>query len=208
MARHHPEDQRRRQLIAGTITVIARRGLVATTLADVARAAKVSYGVVAFYFKTKDALLLATLDHLAAEYEAIAASAAAKAGPSPIAKLVAVLDADFSPVVASVRKVAAWTAFWAECRATPKFRRRCIELEDRYFRLTRDLCGRIIEDGGHVGLRPDAVAAGLNAMVSGLWLDMHIRGTGMSRTEAKQVTHDYLATLFPREMSRPGRKAA
>lgn len=208
MARHHPQELRRRQLIAATIAVIARRGLVAATLADVARAAKVSYGVVAFYFRTKDALLLATLDHLAAEYEAIAASAAAEAGPSPMAKLLAVLDADFSPVVASTRKIAAWTAFWAECRATPRFRRRCIELEDKYFRLTRDLCRRIIEDGGHVGLRPDAVAAGVNAMVSGLWLDLHIRGTRMSRAQAKQVTHDYLAALFPREISKLRREAA
>ncbi|MEE9301466.1 MAG: TetR family transcriptional regulator, partial [Alphaproteobacteria bacterium] len=61
MVRLDVKEMRRRQLTQATITVIARRGFARTTLADVAKEARVSYGVVSFYFGSKEELLLATL---------------------------------------------------------------------------------------------------------------------------------------------------
>ncbi len=56
---------RREQLIEATIDTIAKHGFRKTTLSQVAKRAKLSQGIVNFYFKTKDGLLLETLKFLA-----------------------------------------------------------------------------------------------------------------------------------------------
>ena len=65
-----PRDaRRRRELIEATITSIAQHGLSGTTVARVAELAGLSAGIVSFYFQTKDALLLATLEHVDREFD-------------------------------------------------------------------------------------------------------------------------------------------
>ncbi|SMF13924.1 transcriptional regulator, TetR family [Tistlia consotensis] len=207
MTQEAKRDRRRQQLIEATIDTIAERGLVGTTLAQVAKAAGVSYGVVGFYFRSKDALLRATLDQLAADYEAVASRAAEKAGPSPAAKLVAIVEADFSAEVAQRRKIAAWTAFWSESRATPAFKQRCIELQDAYLALTGALCRSIVEAGGYA-VDPQVAAAGLNAMVYGQWIELQLRGSKLGREQAKKPCLLYLKALFPDELAALVRDAA
>ena len=64
MARKDIKDVRRAQLIEATIDSIAKYGFARTTLADVARQAKLSQGIVSFYFESKEELLIATLRHM------------------------------------------------------------------------------------------------------------------------------------------------
>ncbi|MCR9219085.1 MAG: TetR family transcriptional regulator C-terminal domain-containing protein [Alphaproteobacteria bacterium] len=196
MASEQHSAQRRRQLIEATIAVIARQGLVGLRVADVAAAAGLSYGVVSFYFKSKERLLLATLDHLAAEYEAAAAEAAAAAGPSAVDQLAAVLELDFSDRIAAPEKIAAWTAFWSESRATPAFRKRCVELQDGFVALSRRLLHDALAESGRRA-DVDRLAAGLNHLVTGLWVELQLRGAKADREEAKRVCRAYLDALFP-----------
>ena len=62
------KEVRRRELIDATIKCIARKGLGNTTLADVAREAGLSQGIVNLHFKSKDNLLAETLKSVADEY--------------------------------------------------------------------------------------------------------------------------------------------
>lgn len=201
MARAPTKDVRRQQLIDATISAIARRGFARTTLADIAKEAGVSYGVVSFYFRSKDALLLATLEHLAQEYEAFWKEAVRRAGASPAARLDAIIEADFHPAIASRKKIPVWYAFWSEARSRPAYRKLCAELEYAYYRQTCDLCRQIVEEGGYDGLDPHAVAVGLNAMINGLWLDFQIRPANLDREEAKCACRSYLAAVFPAEFA-------
>ncbi len=109
------KEQRRQQLIDATMT-IARKGYAALTLADVAKAAGLSGGIVNFHFESKEKLLVATLRHLAEEYRLNWQTALKEAGPSPAARLAALATADFNDVVCTPVKLAAWSAFWAEAR--------------------------------------------------------------------------------------------
>src|ERR1700741_2601868 len=59
------EDSRRAQLIEVTIDSLAEVGYVGTTLAEIARRADVSPGLVAHYFGDKDGLLEAAFRKLA-----------------------------------------------------------------------------------------------------------------------------------------------
>lgn len=120
---------RRQQLIEATITAISRRGLSRTTLAEVAKIAGLSAGIVNFYFKSKDALLLATLRYLADEYEAACGEAVRPGGASPAAVLEAVIDTDFDPSISDPKKVAVWFAFWSEARARPAYLKPCRHLK-------------------------------------------------------------------------------
>ena len=56
------KDRRREAIVKGAKRVFSRRGYHATTMADVARAAKVSYGSIYWYFDSKDALFHALMD--------------------------------------------------------------------------------------------------------------------------------------------------
>lgn len=62
------KERRRRELLAAGRRVFARQGFQAATMADVARAAGVSYGVVYWYFSSKDELFHALM---AAEEQAL-----------------------------------------------------------------------------------------------------------------------------------------
>ena len=64
------KEGRRREILAAAKKVFARKGYHATTIADIAKAAKLSYGSIYWYFESKDALFLALMAH---EVEALRA---------------------------------------------------------------------------------------------------------------------------------------
>jgi phenylpropionate dioxygenase-like ring-hydroxylating dioxygenase large terminal subunit/AcrR family transcriptional regulator len=193
---------RRRQLIDATITAIGRRGYASTTLTHVAGEAGLSPGIVNFYFKSKEQLLLATLEQITDEYAAFLREQMDKAGPSPAAQLEAMIDADFDPQVFTLEKVAVWYAFWAEAHSQPSYRALVSRMEAQYYGDTAEPCRRIIEAGGYAGIDPDAVASGLNAMIDGFWFDFLIDPKDFDREAAKRTCRLFLSGLFPREFQR------
>src|SRR3954471_6981561 len=110
MARDAIKEIRREQLVVATIDCIARKGFSELTLAEVAETAKLSTGIVNFYFKSKDALLLATLEHMVGEYSRYWRTNVAAAGPGPAEKLAAMLEGDFGRLVANRKTVTVWYA--------------------------------------------------------------------------------------------------
>ena len=56
------KEARREQILAAAKTVFARKGYHATTIADVAKVARISYGSIYWYFDSKDALFHALMD--------------------------------------------------------------------------------------------------------------------------------------------------
>lgn len=195
---------RREQLIEATIDTIAKYGFRKTTLSQVAKQAKLSQGIVNFYFKTKDGLLLETLKFLAEEYEATWRRAVAASGPDPVAALNAIIETDLGREVCNRRKVPVWVAFWGEARSQPQFRKFCSLLADDYLAQTRRIITRIMEQGGHDQLDAGAIAHGLNSMINGLWLDLMIDPKHFDREAAKRACRIYLSSVFPAEFAAIG----
>jgi TetR/AcrR family transcriptional repressor of bet genes len=204
MGRFDIKEARRVQLIEATIASIAKRGFAETTLAHVADGAKLSRGIVNFYFHSKEELLVETLRHMAREYEAFWKTAVTKAGPAPADKLDAMIEADFHPTAVSRKHVTVWYAFWGEARWRPEYLKLCIELSDSYFAQTRALCQEIIDAGFYAEVDATAVARGINAMIDGLWLDILINPKSVDRAEAKRTCRTFLARFFPNEFSAAG----
>lgn len=202
MARKDIKDVRRLQLIEATIDSIARNGFARTTLADVARQAGVSHGIVNFYFTTKQELLITTLRHMVEEYEAFSAAAIRRAGPDPAARLDAMVAADFDPAISSRKMVTVWYAFWGETRWRKDFLTLCRRWSESYHRNTSALIEAIITAGGYRGLNAETIARGLNAMIDGLWLDILLDPKAPDRADALRTCRTYLAQLFPREFAR------
>jgi TetR/AcrR family transcriptional repressor of bet genes len=190
------KEIRRKQLIDATIRAIGRYGYNSTTLTHVAGEAGLSPGIVNFYFKSKDQLLLATLEQIAEEYSAFWQAAMSKGKVAPAAGLEAMIEADFHPSVCNPEKISIWYAFWAEAGNNPAYQGLVQRLETDYTVQTIELCNRIIGEGGY-GIDARTVAIGLNAMIDGLWFDCLMEPKGFNRNDAKRVCRTYLAAVFP-----------
>lgn len=199
MSRELAKEARRRQLIEATIDGIARKGFTDLKIADVAAEAKLSVGIVNFYFKSKDALLIATLKHLVEDYEQHVVQTLARAGKSAAAQIDAMIEADFARNHANRKYVTVWYAFWGETRWRPEFSKLCADLSTNFQQSMTDSMRRLIAEGGYEGIDPALAARGFNAMIDGLWLDMLINPKQTDRDTAKATVKTYLAGLFPKE---------
>lgn len=86
-ARRLPPEERRAQLLACAVRVVARRGLSGTHHAEVAREAHVSLATSFVYFPTRQALVAAVLEEVDRVYMAIAGQVHEEGLPAPEALL-------------------------------------------------------------------------------------------------------------------------
>lgn len=192
------KPDRRRELIEATIRTIGRRGYASTTLSHVAGDAGLSPGIVNFYFKSKEQLLQETLEYLVIEYDRVSQQIIASAGPEPAAQLMALIAADFDPAIFTVEKVAVWYAFWAEAATNAAYRAVVSGLEAKDQNSTATICARLVKEGRYVGIDPEQVASGLNAMSDGFWFDSLIDPETFDKNRALSICRLYLSGLFPR----------
>src|SRR5437879_7181231 len=111
--RDEGEEARRVQLVEVTIDSLAEVGYVGTTLAEIARRAGVSPGLVAHYFDDKDGLLEAAFRTLARTLAARVRARLAQAR-TPRARVQAVIDTNLAPEEFDQRTGTAWLAFWGQ----------------------------------------------------------------------------------------------
>jgi TetR/AcrR family transcriptional regulator, transcriptional repressor of bet genes len=202
MARDALKEARKVQLMEATIDCIAARGFADLTLADIAKAAGLSVGIVNFYFRSKDVLLIETLRHLVADYVQQTNENIRNAGTTAAAQIDAMIESDFHRTIANRKRVTVWYAFWGETRWRPEFLKICQQLSDSFHEETKAAFARLIAEGGYGNIDADLVARGCDAMSDGLWLDMLINPKAVDRDAAKQVVRTYLAGIFPNEFGR------
>jgi len=196
---------RRQQLIDSTIAVLARKGYAGVTVADVAKEAGLSAGIVIFHFNSKDELLAATLQALAIEYRNHWEASMRAGGSAAADQLKSLLLSDFDTDVYSRDKLAAWVAFWGEIQGRPFYDQVCAEFDTERRAATEGLCRAIIAEGGY-GLDPVLTARGLEALGDGLWVSLGGAGYKgqVDGAQAKQVMAAALAAFFPRHYGPKG----
>ena len=90
------KERRRDDILAAAKKVFAKKGFASTTIADVAKAARLSYGSIYWYFDSKDALFHALMDNEErALRDAIAVALTTAVGESGIAQFRAAVTATF-----------------------------------------------------------------------------------------------------------------
>ena len=196
-SRTAPADTRRHQLIDATITTLGRHGISGTTLAKVAREAGLSPGLVSFHFAGKDALLAATLQHLADEHRDLWIGEASRPDTPPAAKLQAIVDAQFHPSVCNRRKLAVWFAFFGEVGQRRTYRRSSQSVDEERQRVTTALCASIAAEGEPGRIAPEAASMTLEGLFDGLWLNILMYPRRFTPEGARDQVMAYLRLCFP-----------
>ena len=193
---------RRQQLIDSTIAVLARKGYAGLTVADVAKEAGLSAGIVIFHFNSKDELLAAVLGALATEYRTHWEASMNAAGPAAADRLKAMLLSDFDTDVYTRDKLAAWVAFWGEIQGRPFYDQICAGFDAERQAATETLCRQIITEGGYA-LDPMLAARGLESLGDGLWVSLGSSGYKgqVNGTQAKKVMAAALGAFFPKHFA-------
>ncbi len=190
-------DERRRQVIEATLSVIASRGLARLTLTEVARKAGISHGLVLFHFETKENLLSETLAQLADEYQQNWEAAVAAAGPGPADKLLAMVEADFHPAVTTPERLAAWCAFCGETQSRPAYQDICGDRDAAQIARMEALCAALVRDGGY-SIDPVHAARILRLVVEGTWLDLITVENAYQPEEGRRTVRTAFSLCFPR----------
>ncbi|HUE44926.1 MAG TPA: TetR family transcriptional regulator C-terminal domain-containing protein [Aestuariivirgaceae bacterium] len=198
--------RRRRDILDSAIVAIARHGLSATTVERVAELAKISPGTIVFHFPKKTELLLATLDDVAAEFEAARKRVLDETVGRPADALRRLVHINLDPGVSAPDKVAVWYAFWGEANARKVYSQRVGAYDDAWQADLVALFKDLIAGSGTRGLDAEAVAFAFAGLLEGLWQDILVKGRRFDRKAARNLALAYLASLFPDHFDMPHRK--
>ncbi len=152
------------QLVEVTIDSLAEVGYVGTTLAQIARRAGVSPGLVAHYFDDKDGLLEAAFRTLARTLAARVRARLALAR-TPRGRVQAVIDTNLAPEEFDKRTGTAWLAFWGQVLHVRGLKRVQTAYQRRMLSNLRNDLRRLIP-----GEDARSLAAMIAAMIDGVWL--------------------------------------
>ncbi len=196
--------RQRQRLIDACISALHIYGPSRTTVEKVVAIAKMSPGIVRFYFDSKAAMLVASLQFLAAEFEEQVLVPVAKLKARPVAALELMVDLYLDPDIASPRKVSVWYAFWGEASSRQEYYDICGQKDESFAALVRELIGRLVEETSQAHLDPDAIALGLIGALEMMWQDFAFQAEGnIDRLAAKRRCMAYLRSIFPGQFSHP-----
>ena len=187
---------RRKQLIDATVSVIYRDGLSRLTLAKVATTAGLSTGIVNSYFKSKEQLLLDTLQVLVLEYET-AVNKALDGEMSSEEALHRLVDALLSPGLCDPEKAAVWYAFMGGSQTREGYNAAVRAREQVIRSRIAGLFGEFFEIFGDPEIDPLAIARGCDAMIDSFWAECAMTPDVFDHGAAKATCHGYLRSVLP-----------
>ena len=197
IVRKGPLRQRQR-LIDACISALHIYGPSRTTVGKVVSFAKLSPGIVRFYFDSKAAMLVASLQYLASEFEQQVLIPVGNLKSSPVAALQLMVDVFLDADFASPRKVSAWYTFWGEASSRQEYYDICGQKDESFAHLVHELVAALIVDTRQPQLDADAVALGLIGVLEILWQDIAFRTErDIDRPAARRRAMAYLRSIFP-----------
>ena len=155
------EATRRTQILKAAYDIAARGGLDALTVRHVAERAELSVGLVLFHFKTKDALIIAVLDHVLATTTVLHMTADIAAIAPPRERLLALLRREMRRLSSEPRRIRLFFDFWALGFAHRRIRAKMQAELDRYREAFRPIAEDVLraEPARFAGVTADGLAA-------------------------------------------------
>jgi len=187
---------RRKQLIDATVSVIYRDGLSRLTLAKVATTAGLSTGIVNSYFKSKEQLLLDTLQVLVLEYET-AVNKALDGEMSSEEALHRLVDALLSPGLCDPEKAAVWYAFMGESQTREGYNAAVRAREQVIRSRIAGIFSEFFEVFGDPEIDSLAIARGFDAMIDSFWAECAMTPDVFDHGAAKATCYGYLRSVLP-----------
>lgn len=162
MARPSVEDERRVQIMGATRRVMVKRGLSVLRVADIAREAGVSPGIVHYYFETKEDLILETFEDTFAE--SIDQREEILGHDLPARKKLGELLHSYIPDDdKTIERWHVWIELWAGALQDEKLR----DINDQAYGMWRSMIKEVIREGQNSGaFRTDDLDTVVNKLVS------------------------------------------
>jgi TetR/AcrR family transcriptional repressor of bet genes len=196
--------RQRQRLIEACISALHIYGPSRTTVQKVVAIAKMSPGIVRFYFNSKASMLVASLQFLAAEFEQQLLIPVSTLKSTPVAALERLVDLYLDPELASPRKVSVWYSFWGEASSRQEYYDICGQKDESFAVLVRQLIESLIIETSQPQLDPDGVALGLIGVLEMLWQDFAFKTElDIDRPAAKRRCMAYLRSIFPGQFPVP-----
>src|ERR1700688_3036142 len=197
--------RQRLRLINACISALHIHGPSRTTVEKVVAIAGMSPGIVRFYFASKAAMLVASLEYLAAEFEQRVLMPVMRLRAEPVKALTLLVDLYLDPDIASPRKVSVWYSFWGEASSRQEYYDICGQKDESFAALVRELIERLIVETSQPQLDPDGIALGLIGVLEMLWQDFAFRTErNIDRVAAKRRCMAYLRSVFPGQFRSAG----
>ena len=171
MPRPSNTDERQAQIIGALVKVMAKRGYDGASIADIAKAARLTPGLVHYHFGSKQEILLAALRDLIARHDANLEARLARAGGDPVAEVAGFIDfhlglgADADP-----EALACWVLLSGEALREQKIRAGFAAALDGMARRLAGVIRRGVKQGLFVCDSVDAAASALVATIQGYFV--------------------------------------
>jgi phenylpropionate dioxygenase-like ring-hydroxylating dioxygenase large terminal subunit len=197
--------RQRQRLIEACISALHIYGPSRTTVERVVALADLSPGIVRFYFESKAAMLVASLEFLAADFEQRVQLPVTRLKHTPVRALELLVELYLDEDIASPRKVSVWYCFWGEASSRKEYLDICGRKDEDFEILVRELMQRMIEESGERHLDADGVALGLMGVLEIMWQNIAFqKESDIDRRVQKQRALNYLRSIFPRQFAHAG----
>ncbi|WP_336151390.1 transcriptional regulator BetI [Acinetobacter ursingii] len=186
-----PEHVRREEIINAAYDVIYEVGLSNTTIAQIAKKAQLSVGIVSHYFGDKQGLINACMLEMLNVLRGKTAQYKAELSESnPQNMIKAIIDSNFDISQVNQRAMRIWLDFWSASMHMPELGRlQRINDQRLYSNLKFHFLKLLPEDQASIAAR------GLAALIDGLWLRGSLNGdTEFDATMARSIAYNYVDT--------------
>jgi len=172
-------DERRSAILDAAAEVVVERGLAETRVTDIADRVGISHGLVHYYFPTKDALVTATMHHLAAAdtQRLLAAVAASTNATEQLDRLLRAAV----PSSGSRDGWVLWVDAWSAGLRNEAVRQVHEDLDNSWSSTLKQVIDDGVGSGEFSCADPAAAASRLTALIDGLCLRLVLRHRGVTR---------------------------
>ncbi len=197
VARRHPPPVRRRLIVEAARTVMARRGMAATGMREVAAAAGVSLGTVTYHFSGVDELLVKVIDAEEAEFflPLVDHALAAETGRSGLQYLV---DGLLSDEPRTREHWLLWLDFWTLASRDVQFGQWQLGSYEAWRKVVAELVERGQADGSLVVTDTERAVSHVMALVDGVAAQAFLvgRGAALASGGPRILMRSLLGDLF------------
>lgn len=193
-AKRQPPLERRQDLLAVTVSCLARLGPKGTTGREICRQAGVSHGLLRHYFRNPDNLLLETYELLCEQLITHLEAEIGEIGDDPNAALTRFFNAAFSKEWASPDVIGAWMVFWQLVRSREDFAAVSANFNQRQRSLMDQIASQLPRSSNALPLA-DSVAI-LSAVLDGLWIEFYLSEERTPKERCIALCEETAARLF------------
>jgi AcrR family transcriptional regulator len=195
MSRISLETLRREQLLDAAIGLVASKGYEATTVRDIAAAADVATGTIAYWFASRDDLLRAALVEAARRFGRRLDDALASAA-TPLDELIAHAAVATPRTPAEKAAQVVWVEFWRQAQRDPELRALHERLYDSWRARIAASVRAGVEAGTFRAVDADDWARRFVALADGLALHVLLHPGSVTADDMERIAREHIAATL------------